>query len=44
MDSMIAECREKLTSHHRKNQANTIYFANKQQTVLDRAMKEIGQE
>jgi argininosuccinate lyase len=44
MDSMIAECREKLTSHHRKNQANTVYFANKQQTVLDRAMKEIGQE
>jgi len=42
MDSMIAECKEKLTSHHRKNQASTVYFANKQQTVLDRAMKEIG--
>ncbi|NOT11460.1 MAG: argininosuccinate lyase [Methylococcaceae bacterium] len=44
MDSMITQCREKLTSHHKKNQANTVYFANKQQTVLDRAINEIGQE
>ncbi len=40
MDSMIAECREKLTSHHQKNQANIVYFANKQQAVLDRARNE----
>jgi hypothetical protein len=44
MDSMITECRKKLTNHNKKNQASIVYFANKQQTVLDRAINEIGQE
>jgi argininosuccinate lyase len=44
MNNMIAECREKLVNHHIQNQANTVYFAGKQQAVLERAMKEIGQE
>jgi argininosuccinate lyase len=44
MNDMTAECRQKLVNHQLKNQANTVYFAGKQLAVLERAMKEIGQE
>jgi len=43
MDNMIAECRQKLADHHAYNQSSLVYFAGKQQSVLERAMKEIGQ-
>jgi argininosuccinate lyase len=41
--NMIAECRQKLANHHAYNQSSLIYFASKQQSVLERAMKEIGE-
>jgi argininosuccinate lyase len=42
MNNMIAECREKLESCHKKNQANLIYFASRQHDLLERAKKEVG--
>ncbi|MEQ1546838.1 argininosuccinate lyase [Methyloglobulus sp.] len=44
MNNMIAECRQKLVDHHAYNQSRKLYFASKQQSVLERAMKEIGQK
>jgi argininosuccinate lyase len=43
INNMIAECRQRLTSVHEKNQSSLVYFVNKQQSVLERAMKEVGQ-
>ena len=43
MDNMIAECRQKLADYHAYNQSSLVYFASKQKSVLERAMKEIGQ-
>jgi hypothetical protein len=40
---MIAECRQQLANVHEKNQSSLVYFAHKQQSVLERAMKEVGQ-
>ena len=42
MDNMIAECREKLESCHKKNQANKIYFASREHDLLERAKNEVG--
>jgi len=42
MNNMIAECRQKLANHHESNQSSLFYFASKQQSVLERAMKEVG--
>ncbi len=42
MDNMIADCRERLESCHEKNQANQLYFARRQQDLLERAKKEVG--
>jgi argininosuccinate lyase len=42
MNNMIAECREKLENHHKKNQANQIYFASRQHDLLERAKNEVG--
>jgi argininosuccinate lyase len=44
MNNMIAECRQKLANHHESNQSRKLYFDSKQQSVLERAMKEIGQK
>jgi argininosuccinate lyase len=44
MNNMIAECRQQLAKYHEKNQSRKVYFASKQQSVLERAMKEIGQK
>lgn len=43
MNDMIAECRQKLANFHKNNQSSLVYFASKQQSVLERAMKEVGQ-
>jgi argininosuccinate lyase len=43
MNNMIAECRQKLADHHAYNQSSLVYFASKQKSVLERAMKEVGQ-
>ena len=43
MSFMVAECRQNLANHHENNQSRKLYFASKQQSVLERAMKEIGQ-
>jgi argininosuccinate lyase len=44
MNNMIAECRQKLANHHENNQSSLVYFASKEQSVLERAMKEVGQK
>jgi argininosuccinate lyase len=44
MNNMIAECRQKLADHHAYNQSRKLYFASKQQSVWERAMKEVGQK
>jgi argininosuccinate lyase len=44
MKNMIAECRQQLAKHHEKNQYNLLYFASKHQSVMERAMKEVGQK
>ncbi|MEQ1546354.1 argininosuccinate lyase [Methyloglobulus sp.] len=43
MNNMIAECRQKLADHHDNNQSSIVYFACKQKSILERAMKEVGQ-
>lgn len=42
MNNMINDCRRKLANHHEINQFRKHYFASKQQSILERAMKEIG--
>ena len=42
MNAMIAECHHKLATHHESNQARNHYFADKQQSLVELAMKEIG--
>ncbi len=42
MNNMINDCRRKLANHHEINQFRTLYFVSKQQSILERAMKEIG--
>ncbi len=42
MNSMIAECHERLESYHEKKQADKIYFASRQEDLLGRAKKEVG--
>jgi len=44
MNNMIAECRQKLATHHENNQSSLVSFASKQQSVLKLAMKEIDQK
>jgi argininosuccinate lyase len=44
MNNMIAECRQQLADHHAYNQSRKLYFADEQQSVLERAMKEVGQK
>lgn len=44
MNNMIAECRQQLAKYHENNQSRKVYFASKQQSVLERAMKEIDQK
>jgi argininosuccinate lyase len=43
MNNMIAECRQQLANQHESNQTRKLFFDNKQQSVLERAMKEVGQ-
>ncbi|NOS74265.1 MAG: argininosuccinate lyase [Methyloglobulus sp.] len=43
MNNMIAECRQQLAKYHAYNQSSLVYFASKQQSVVELAMKEIGQ-
>jgi argininosuccinate lyase len=43
MNTMIAECRQQLANHHENNQSSLVYFASKQESLLERAMKEVGQ-
>lgn len=43
MNNMIVECRQILANHHAYNQSRKLYFASKQQSVLESAMKEVGQ-
>ena len=42
MKAMVNECRQLLAEHHASNQSRLLYIANKEQSVLERAMKEIG--
>lgn len=42
MKTMVDECSQKLAEHHASNQSRQLYIANKEQSVLERAMKEIG--
>lgn len=44
MNNMVNECRQKLANHHEKNQSRKTYFASKEKSVLELAMKEIGQQ
>lgn len=44
MNNMINDCRQKLANHHEINQFRMLYFVSKQQSTLERAMKEIGQQ
>jgi len=43
MNDMITECRRMLADHHADNESRKLYFAAKQQSVLERAMKEAGE-
>jgi argininosuccinate lyase len=42
MNTMIDECRQKLADHHVCNQSRQFYLTDKEKSVLELAMKEIG--